>query len=78
MRWLDGLTDAVDLNLGKLREMVRNREAWHVAGRGVTKSRPQSVVSQRVGHSLATEQQQQPSCSQAGPMPILDPTGVSG
>ena len=41
MRWLDGLTDAVDLNLGKLREMVRNREAWHAAVRGVTKSRPQ-------------------------------------
>ena len=41
MRWLDGITDAMDLNLGKLREMVRNREAWGVADRGVAKSQTQ-------------------------------------
>ena len=38
MRWLDDITDAMDMNLGKLREMVRNREVWHVAVPGVTKS----------------------------------------
>ena len=39
MRWLDGITDSVDMHLGKLREMVTDREAWHVAVHGITKSR---------------------------------------
>ena len=47
MRWLDGITDAMNMNLGKLWEMVRDREAWHTAAHG----------SQRVRHDWATEQQ---------------------
>ena len=39
MRWLDGITDAMNMNLGKLQEMVRAREAWRAAVYGVTKSR---------------------------------------
>ena len=50
MRWLDGITDSMDVSLSKLREMVKDREAWRAAVYG--------VIKKSAGQDLATERQQ--------------------
>ena len=54
IRWLDGIADAMDMNLGELQETARDREAEHAAVYGVTKSRTHWVTEQQ--HSLHAQQ----------------------
>ena len=54
MGWLDGITDSTDMSLGKLWEMVKDREAWCVAVHGVAKSHMIERVKNNISHILYT------------------------
>ena len=75
MRWLDGITESMNMNLGRLREMVKDREAWHAAVHGGHK---QSAVTERLNHRAQSslEENGDQLASLLGSHPTLEGAGL--
>ena len=67
MRCVDGIADSMDMNLGKLLEMVRDREAWHAAVHGVTKEQDKSTHRNPLHFSTPTMEYQKEKLRQILP-----------
>ena len=77
MKWLDGIIDSMDMSLSKLQEIVKNRDAWHAAVHGVTKSwTPLASEHSSTGNLGDNGTHQMPPCVQRDRKQINDCQGL--
>ena len=73
MRWLDGITDSMDISLGELRELVMDREAWRAAIHGLLKGNPVEEATTRRGTDTLVHRPEKPADSKHSSTSCLSP-----